>query len=314
MEYQLRKFYRPHWACIDHCLTLVVLLGVFIAWAVVPGKVWAQADMPGSRMFSDKASWVQLALPESWFAPRYRVTAYSGPQAAERQRGAAYWLAFEFLPESREVKPESLLRVAVFPRSTWEKVRAEFGPLRGEMLAQSDTRVYLAVPAETNPYPAGSVDARQFEAMRLSPDTLMSAFSILGASAQLAPRASAPKEALRALPQARLVCTGAEPAWTFSISKGTAARLTTPATQNARAGKQAEKKGAADKPLNLRGRMEFAGSSQAVWRGRAGKSGDWVAVVSEDRCESSSREAGGMAMLLSRPDGRVWQGCCQVSK
>ena len=111
-------------------LILLAFLGVF----ATP----AGAQPAPVRTFTDKASWVQLDLPMSWFAPRYKVTTLSGPQAAERMRGAAYWLSFEYQPEARDAKPEPLLRMAVFPRATWERVGDSFARSGGDLLAQND--------------------------------------------------------------------------------------------------------------------------------------------------------------------------------
>jgi len=276
---------------------------------VTSTMVLSQGLASPDRRFGDRASWVQLDLPSAWFAPRYSLTARSGAAAAERQPGAAYWLSFEYLPQARELAREPLLRIMVYPLGTWQRLNAQAGAPAGEVLAKTDSRVYLGVPTQGNPYPDASEDAKQFDAMRLSPELLRAAFSIMGqgerAAAAGPKSAAAPSPALNTAPRllaaGRLVCSGRDPAWSLVITKGSTARLS---TRDAKGGKSQA----------MKGRMEFAEPAQAVWRGRAGKGGDWVAVIREDSCEMAPREAGSHVVLLSRPEGRVWQGCCRIMK
>lgn len=279
--------------------------------------VLAQNVTAPDRRFSDRASWVQLELPLRWQGPRYALTSRAGPDAAARQPGAAYWLSFDYLPEAAEQPRQPLLRISVFPRATWLKMGVD-AP-QADLQVQTDTRVYVGMLAKDNPYATGSDDAKRFDAMRFTPESLFDAFSIIGdaegAKVRSATVAKAPPRD-RSLAAARLVCSGREPGWTLAINKGSNARLTLAEGKGGVAEGKAEKSGSkavANASQAMKGRMEFA-DNQIVWRGRAGKAGDWVAVMHEDSCEVTPQGQGSHAILLSRPNGRVLQGCCQIAK
>lgn len=303
---------------------MIFFRGAFIIAALlVSAFATAQSGPPIERRFSDRASWVELDLPPAWFGPRHALTARAGPDAAARQPGAAYWLSFDYLPESAEQTRQPLLRISVFPRATWMKLGAD-AP-HGDLVVQTDTRVYLGVLSRDNPYSAGSEDARRFEAMRFTPQALFDAFSIMGDAEGAKVRSStvakfAPKDG--ALAAGRLVCNGREPAWTLAISKGSNARFSNSDAKGAaaadlpasKAGKAESKarKAAADKTQAMKGRMDLV-DNQAVWRGRAGKAGDWVAVMRQASCEVTPQQPGSHTVLLSRPGGGVLQGCCRIA-
>lgn len=287
----------------------------------------SQSDMSAERRFADRASWVQLDLPPAWFGPRHALTARSGPDAAARQPGAAYWLSFDYLPDAADQPRQPLLRISVFPRATWMRLAAD-AP-QGDLVVQTDTRVYLGMLAHDNPYAAGSEDAKRFEAMRFTPQALFDAFSIMGDAEGAKVRSStiaksAPQD--HALAEGRLVCSGRDPAWTFVIVKGSNARFTAPDAKDAaaqgrvarksdskvRKGDSKVREAAGDKFQAMRGRMELV-DHQAVWRGRAGKADDWVAVMRQASCDVAPQQAGSHAVLLSRPGGGVSQGCCRIA-
>ncbi|MFM9970535.1 MAG: hypothetical protein ACKVQK_19260 [Burkholderiales bacterium] len=314
-------------------LNRVLRCVVLIALSLLGTQSFAQ--VPTERRFADRASWVQLDLPQAWFGPRYTLSTRSGPQAAAQQAGAAYWLSFEYLPVAADQKRESLLRMSVFPLATWQKLGVAAPP--GDLVVLTDTRVYLGALATSNPYPTESEDAKQFDAMRFTPQALLDAFSILGDAERNSVRSVSigkPAPRNRQLADGRLVCTGREPGWTLAIAKGAnarysasddaksdAARKSNVASKSAKS-RDADRQGAGkdksskSKPTPqaqaLQGRMAFT-ESEAVWRGRAGKAGDWVAVMREDSCEVAPGGRGSHSVLLSRPDGRASQGCCRLA-
>lgn len=279
-----------------------------------PAAVGQDAAAAGGR-FSDRASWVQIDLPQAWTGPRYVLTARSGPEAAARQAGAAYWLSFDYLPDAAELPRHPLLRISVFPRAAWMKLSGDAPS--GDLLVQTDTRVYMGELAGANPYPPGGADAKRFDAMRFTPQGLLDAFTIAGdtdgtmvRSTRIAPA----RPRLQHLAAARLTCSGRDPGWTLAINKGSTARLALADEKPSRkpVGKAEARPRARDtapKAQVLKGRMEFA-DQLAVWRGRSGKGGDWVAMVREEACDGAARRTESHAVLLSRPDGTVLQGCC----
>jgi hypothetical protein len=127
-----------------------------------------------------RAAGVRFDPPSTWPRKNYRVESKSGPLAEEEQDGAAHDVTMHYQPDQPGHKEAPLCRIVVFPRHEWARVDTEDGPPVGTVIDSLHAWVYVAQMPQSNPYPDGSPDAEQFDAMRLSIRELRARFAIEG--------------------------------------------------------------------------------------------------------------------------------------
>ncbi len=127
-----------------------------------------------------RAAGVRFDPPSTWPKGRYRVEAKSHASAADEQPFAAHWVAIQYQPDEPGSPEASLCRIVVFGRDDWLRIDSESGPPVGTVLESLDAWTYVVQLPQANPYPARSIDAAQFDAMRLSIREVRVRFSIEG--------------------------------------------------------------------------------------------------------------------------------------
>ena len=140
----------------------------------------AVATHESNRLVEAHDAGVSFDTPATWPEDRYRLDTKLGSAAAAQQAGAAYWVAMQYQPEEAGQRISSLWRIVVFPRDQWQRIDAEAGPPVGTVMKALDAWVYVAQMPQSNPYPDGSSDAQQFDAMRLPIRELRQRISIEG--------------------------------------------------------------------------------------------------------------------------------------
>ena len=121
--------------------------------------------------FSSIIAGFELEVPQSW-GRRYTVSERSEPTDYPR---ATHVVEFMYPPDEGGVPP-TLLAIAVYREADWNAAR---GSSAGEVVAQKDGRVYVAVPAARDtPFAKGSPDAERFEAARVTADQVKRAISL----------------------------------------------------------------------------------------------------------------------------------------
>ena len=119
---------------------------------------------------------IRFNPPASWDVARIQVSSRAGDDAAAAQPGAEFAVAFDYKAEQPGHPNEALLNLYVIHRSDWVRV-ARKSPAAAVIDSTGDWMFVASMPEE-NPYRAGLLDADQFEAMRLSLDSVRQAFSI----------------------------------------------------------------------------------------------------------------------------------------
>jgi hypothetical protein len=140
-----------------------------VAAAPVPA---ADTAAPVEQLrFSSIIAGFELEVPQSW-GRRYTVSERSEPTDYPR---ATHVVEFMYPPDVGGVPP-TLLAIAVYREADWNAAR---GSSTGEVVAQKDGRVYVAVPAgRDTPFAKGSSDAERFEAARVTADQVKRAISL----------------------------------------------------------------------------------------------------------------------------------------
>lgn len=116
-----------------------------------PGEVYSAPE--SQYLFIKPPTWRTLVLPES-------VT----PGVA----GATSEVRWNLNVASE--RPRSLLTLVTFPPEVWAAYSPDSGAV--EVVFQDDRRVIAAMPADPNPYEAGSEGAARFDALRLPLDSV----------------------------------------------------------------------------------------------------------------------------------------------
>lgn len=91
-----------------------------------------------------------------------------------------------YQPADFAQRPEVLLRIHVFPESTWTKLGQAGSASWGGEIARARGRVYLAATPQANPYPRGSADANLFDSMHLAIADVKRWLSVADAASDLA--------------------------------------------------------------------------------------------------------------------------------
>lgn len=139
--------------------------------AAVPSP-GAEAPPPSEQLrFSSIIAGFELAVPQSW-GRRYTVSERSEPSDYPK---ATHVVEFMYPPDEGGVPP-TLLAIAVYSSADWNALR---GSSKGEVVAQKDGRVFVAVPAAGDtPFSKGSPDAQRFEAARVTADQVRRAITL----------------------------------------------------------------------------------------------------------------------------------------
>lgn len=136
--------------------------------------------------YVSSATGFRFVPPTAWQADRYLVSEVTGDAARARVAGALSIAEVLFQPAELAQRPEVLLRIHVFPDSTWARVSHDGVSSLGGEIARARGRVYLAATPQANPYPPGSADASTFDAMHLAITDVKRWLSVADASSDLA--------------------------------------------------------------------------------------------------------------------------------
>lgn len=110
-------------------------------------------------------------IPLSW-GRRYTVSERAEPAEFPR---AKHLVEFMYLPDEGSLPP-TMLSVIVYTTADWNAVR---GSIKGEVVAERDGTVWVAVPAGKDTlFKPGSPDAARFEARRLTMAQVKQAISL----------------------------------------------------------------------------------------------------------------------------------------
>jgi hypothetical protein len=116
-------------------------------------------SLPASRSFSAILSGFEMAIPDRW-GQRYMATERREP---DEFPGARTVTEFVFLAVSNPT-PSALLTLVRYPGGTYEGLGQKPGPV---VATVGNDVLAVQVPG-ANPFPAGTDDARAFDAMRLT--------------------------------------------------------------------------------------------------------------------------------------------------
>jgi len=117
-------------------------------------------------VYDHQAAGFTLTFPTSWHG-RYDVDARSGPIAAARWPLAMHAITFLYTPVEPDEPQTPLVTVLVYRRAGWNQIAPGPEP-PGVVVAEQGDDVYVAAVAESNPFPPGSRDGQNFDAMRLT--------------------------------------------------------------------------------------------------------------------------------------------------
>jgi hypothetical protein len=115
--------------------------------------------------YFDAASGLAVRLPQDWPMRRLRVSTETGPSASVRQPYAERWVVIDYVPEEPANPEVSLFQAAVIPRAAWLRIAGAAEAAPGTEVASSASRMVIAAPGRTNPYPPGSRDAEIYDAL-----------------------------------------------------------------------------------------------------------------------------------------------------
>lgn len=151
------------------------------AWALAAGALLAlgacgRQERADPRLFESRAAGFRLTLPESWVG-QYHVLEAGGRTAGIRRPRALHLVQFVYMPADTARAAQGLLDVTVFESTDWIALSAEPGPPPGRVIAERDSRVWVASLPTVNPFPAGT-DSAQYAAMMLDDGSLKRAFSL----------------------------------------------------------------------------------------------------------------------------------------
>lgn len=127
-------------------------------------------------IYDHQAAGFTLTFPPSWH-DRYDVDARSGPIAAARWPLTIHAITFVYKPVEPDQPQPELMTVLVYHRAGWEEIAAGPGA-PGKVVAEQGDDVYVAAVASSNPFPAGSGDAVNFNAMRLTAGDVKEALTL----------------------------------------------------------------------------------------------------------------------------------------
>jgi len=127
-------------------------------------------------IYEHQAAGFTLTFPPSWH-DRYDVDARPGPMAAARWPLTTHAITFVYKPVEPDQPQPELITVLVYHRAGWEQIAAGPGA-PGKVVAEQGDDVYVAALAPSNPFPSGSRDGVNFNAMRLTTDDVKEALTL----------------------------------------------------------------------------------------------------------------------------------------
>jgi hypothetical protein len=132
----------------------------------------ADAPQPAERLrFNSIIAGFDLEVPATW-GRRYTVSERAEPSDYPK---ATHVVEFMYPPDEGGVPP-TMLAIAVYRADDWTALR---GSSKGEVVAQKDGRVYVALPAAGDaPFTKGSPDAQRFEAARVTAEQVRGAITL----------------------------------------------------------------------------------------------------------------------------------------
>ena len=144
----------------------------------IPSRAAPSYESPGGEL--------RLWAPRTWFYRRgfrksWRIDYRAAAEAAARQRHALAWMSAEYVPERTEEPGATLFRLMVFTTAGYESLAAEPGMPAGTPIAVAAGRVCVASIPTMSPYTSESWEGQQFDAMRMTLDTLRAAVRLSGA-------------------------------------------------------------------------------------------------------------------------------------
>jgi hypothetical protein len=128
-------------------------------------------------IYDHRAAGFTLAFPPSWH-DRYDVDARSGPIAAAQWPYASHAVSFIYRPVEPDQPQLVLLTILVYRRENWNAIAGESGGPPGMSVAEEGDDVYVAAVADSNPFPQGSRDGQNAEAMRLTASQVKDALTL----------------------------------------------------------------------------------------------------------------------------------------
>jgi hypothetical protein len=148
-------------------LTVGIAIGVASCLTDAPPQQRPLGSIPTDDLvYDDQAAGFTLTFPPSWH-DRYDVDARSGPIAAAQWPLTGHAIAFIYKPVEPDQPQVALVTVLVYHHADWDRIAAG-QDLPGTVVAEQGDDVYVAAVAQANPFPPGSRDAQNFDAMRLT--------------------------------------------------------------------------------------------------------------------------------------------------
>lgn len=152
-----------------------VILAAVILLAACRPEPKKPSDAPGgAAFFLSPAGTFRFELPPAW-AGRY-VALPADP--SQDGAGIAEAVRFVYPPKDTTITPQVVLGVTVYADTAWRRASAEPGPPLGDVVLHADGRTYIASLPQSNPFPAGSDDAKAFDEMRVSVDGVKRALTL----------------------------------------------------------------------------------------------------------------------------------------
>ena len=129
------------------------------------------AAAPEQLHFNSIIAGFDFEIPASW-GRRYTVSERAEPDEYPR---AKHLVEFMYLPDEGSMPP-TMLAVLAYSAADWNAVR---GSSKGQVVAEKDGRVWVAVPAGKDTlFRPGSPDAQRFEARRVTTEQVKHAISV----------------------------------------------------------------------------------------------------------------------------------------
>jgi hypothetical protein len=154
-----------------------LVAGAALAAALFALGGCSRPDSGAANVFRSGAAGFRLALPEAWVG-RSQVLEAAAQTASIRRPKALHIVQFVYMPADTARAAQGLLDVTVYDSADWIALSAEPGPPPGEVIAEREGRVWVASLPQSNPFPGGA-DSVQYAAMRMDPEALKRAFSLL---------------------------------------------------------------------------------------------------------------------------------------
>ena len=135
--------------------------------------------VPAAGTFVSEIGGFRYTLPASWRGHACHVHELAGADAAAAFYQAEYIADISYFPEDTAFPPQVMVGFLILKRADYDTIMAEEGPPPGDLLAEREGKVYLLGLPQSNPYPPGSKDARNFDQMNQTLEQVKQSFSLL---------------------------------------------------------------------------------------------------------------------------------------